>query len=93
MKKIILLLCFIAGIGSAHADEGMWLLKLMERQQLAKTLKKAGLKLKPEALYSEEAPSLRECIGIFGNGCTGEIISPDVWCLPTTTVALVMYTP
>jgi hypothetical protein len=77
MKKIILLLCFIAGIGSAHADEGMWLLKLMERQQLAKTLKKAGLKLKPEALYSEEAPSLRECIGIFGNGCTGEIISPD----------------
>lgn len=77
MKKIILLLCFIAGIGSAHADEGMWLLKLMERQQLAKTLKKAGLKLKPETLYSEEAPSLRECIGIFGNGCTGEIISPD----------------
>ena len=77
MKKIILLLCFIAGIGSAHADEGMWLLKLMERQQLAKTLKKAGLKLKPEVLYSEEAPSLRECIGIFGNGCTGEIISPD----------------
>ena len=31
MKKILsLLLCLLAGFGTAHADEGMWLLKLMK---------------------------------------------------------------
>lgn len=78
MKKIIFaLLSLFAGTTTAVADEGMWLLKIMERQQLDKKLKKSGLKLKTSQLYSETAPSLRECVGIFGNGCTGEIISPD----------------
>ena len=78
MKKILFLfLCLFVGTTTALADEGMWLLKIMERQQLDKKLKKSGLKLKTSQLYSEDAPSLRECIGIFGNGCTGEIISPD----------------
>ena len=36
MKKIFsLLLCLLAGFGTAHADEGMWLLKLMKEQHLA----------------------------------------------------------
>ena len=78
MKKILsLLLCLIAGFGTAHADEGMWLLKLMKEQHLADSLKKAGLKLKPTELYSETGSSLRECVGIFGNGCTGEIVSGE----------------
>ena len=78
MKKILsLLLCLIAGLGTAHADEGMWLLKLMKEQHLADSLKKAGLKLKPAELYSETGSSLRECVGIFGNGCTGEIVSGE----------------
>lgn len=78
MKRIIffclsLLLC----LGTARADEGMWLLKLMEQQHLADSLRKAGLQLPPESLYSETSPSLRECVGIFGGGCTGEIVSAD----------------
>ena len=78
MKKILsLILCLIAGFGTAHADEGMWLLKLMKEQHLADSLKKAGLKLKPAELYSETGSSLRECVGIFGNGCTGEIVSGE----------------
>lgn len=76
-KTLILLLCLIAGLGTAHADEGMWLLKLMKEQHLADSLKKAGLKLKPAELYSETGSSLRECVGIFGNGCTGEIVSGE----------------
>lgn len=28
-------------------------------------------------LYSETSPSLRECVGIFGGGCTGEVVSAD----------------
>lgn len=78
MKKVLLLcMALVMSLGGARADEGMWLLKLMEEQHLADSLRKAGLQLPPEALYNESAPSLRECVGIFGGGCTGEIVSPD----------------
>lgn len=65
------------GFTAAHADEGMWLLKLMKQQHLEDSLCKAGLQLPATALYSETAPSLRDCIGIFGGGCTGEVVSPE----------------
>ena len=78
MKKIFLLCVALAlGVLGAHADEGMWLLKLMQQQHLEDSLRKAGLQLPPSALYSETSPSLRECIGIFGGGCTGEVVSPE----------------
>ncbi|EJX06886.1 hypothetical protein, secreted [gut metagenome] len=78
MKKIIgLCLALFMATTGVRADEGMWLLKLMKQQHLEDSLSKAGLQLPPEALYSETSPSLRDCIGIFGNGCTGEIISPE----------------
>ena len=78
MKKIILFcLALCMGLTRAYADEGMWLLKLMKQQHLEDSLRKAGLQLPPEALYSETSSSLRECIGIFGGGCTGEIVSPE----------------
>jgi len=78
MKRLIgccLLLLWSAA--HLHADEGMWFLKLMEQQHLADSLRKAGLQIPPEALYSETGPSLREVVGIFGSGCTGEVVSAD----------------
>lgn len=78
MKKIIfILLSLFMGLSGARADEGMWLLKLMKQQHLEDSLRKAGLQLPPEMLYSETSPSLRECVGIFGGGCTGEVVSGD----------------
>ena len=79
MKNRIFYLCLalLLGVGAARADEGMWLLKLMERQHLADSLRKAGLQMPVEDLYSETSPSLRECVGQFGGGCTGEVVSPD----------------
>lgn len=78
MKKLLLsCLALVLSLGYAHADEGMWLLKLMKQQHLEDSLRKAGLQLPPEALYSETSPSLRECVGIFGGGCTGEVVSPE----------------
>lgn len=71
------MVALIGSLQMVHADEGMWLLKLMKQQHLEDSLRKAGLQLPPEALYSETSPSLRECVGIFGGGCTGEIISPN----------------
>ncbi len=78
MKKFFMLCAaLVMSFATAHADEGMWLLKLMKQQHLEDSLRKAGLQLPPEALYSETSPSLRECIGIFGGGCTGEVVSPE----------------
>lgn len=78
MKKIFgFCLALLMGLTAARADEGMWLLKLMKQQHLEDSLRKAGLQLPPEALYSETSPSLRECVGIFGGGCTGEVVSAD----------------
>lgn len=78
MKKLLLFTMALAmSLRFAYADEGMWLLKLMKEQHLEDSLRKAGLQLPPEALYSETQPSLRECVGIFGGGCTGEIVSPN----------------
>lgn len=78
MKKILLsLLALTLSLGSARADEGMWLLAMMEQQHLADSLKKAGLEISPNELYSESMPSLKDVVGIFGNGCTGEIVSRD----------------
>ncbi len=78
MKKIMLLCAaLLLSLTAARADEGMWLLKLMQQQHLEDSLRKAGLQLPAEALYSETSPSLRECVGIFGGGCTGEVVSAD----------------
>ena len=77
MKKILLFAMAVLCSLVARADEGMWLLKLMEQQHLADSLRKAGLQLPPSQLYSETGSSLKDVVGIFGNGCTGEVVSPD----------------
>lgn len=77
MKKVLLLAVAVLCSLVVRADEGMWLLKLMEQQHLADSLRKAGLQLPPSQLYSETGSSLKDVVGIFGNGCTGEVVSPD----------------
>lgn len=62
---------------SAKADEGMWLLQLMQQQHSIDMMKKQGLKLEAQDLYNPNGVSLKDAVGIFGGGCTGEIISPE----------------
>lgn len=62
---------------SARADEGMWLLQLMQQQNSIDMMKKQGLKLEVQDLYNPDGVSLKDAVGIFGGGCTGEIISPE----------------
>ena len=59
------------------ADEGMWLLQLMRQQNLEDQMRKQGLQMSVDGIYSPDAPSLKDAIGIFGGGCTGEVISPN----------------
>ena len=61
----------------AMADEGMWLLQLMRQQNLKDKMAEAGLQISVDEIYSPEAPSLKDAIGIFGGGCTGEVVSPN----------------
>ena len=61
----------------AKADEGMWLLQLMQQQNSIDLMKKQGLKLEASDIYNPDGVSLKDAVGIFGGGCTGEIISGD----------------
>ena len=78
MKKLfIALLITVFAAPQLKADEGMWLLQLMRQQNLEDQMRKAGLQISADAIYSPDAPSLKDAIGIFGGGCTGEVISPN----------------
>ena len=78
MKKffcVLTALVVLAGAG-ARADEGMWLLPLLQKMN-AKALSEAGCKLSTEDIYAINHTSLKDAIVQFGGGCTGEIISRD----------------
>ncbi|MBL1279134.1 MAG: S46 family peptidase [Fluviicola sp.] len=75
MKQIkITLIAFFLLIGTiAKADEGMWLPFLLGRNY--EDMKKHGLRLTQEELYSINQSSIKDAIVSFGGFCTGEIIS------------------
>ncbi len=75
MRKLFMTLFLsVSLLFKAAADEGMWLPMLLGQQVYADMVKK-GLKLSKEQLYSVNKASLKDAIIIFGNGCTGEIVS------------------
>src|ERR1035437_327896 len=76
MKKLFaLLLILVVSFGfKAKADEGMWLLPLIEKLNMGK-MTELGLKLSAEDIYSLNKVCLKDAIVIFGGGCTGEIVS------------------
>src|SRR5687768_1298096 len=75
MKKLLFaFLLSLTMVFQAAADEGMWLPMLLG-QQVYNDMVKKGLKLSKEQLYSVNKASLKDAIVIFGNGCTGEIVS------------------
>ena len=76
MKKLFaILLILTLSLGfKARADEGMWLLPLIEKLNMGK-MTELGLKLSAEDIYSLNKASVKDAIVIFGGGCTGEIVS------------------
>ena len=78
MKKLfIALLITVFATPQLMADKGMWLLQLMRQQNLEDQMRKQGLEISVDEIYNPGAPSLKDAIGIFGGGCTGEVISPN----------------
>ncbi|MFI3316433.1 MAG: S46 family peptidase [Rikenellaceae bacterium] len=76
MRKLFLTLCAAAVSLAAVADEGMWLLPYLRKMNI-EDMQKMGLELTAEDIYSVDQSSLKDAIVIFGNGCTGEIVSPN----------------
>ncbi|MBO5699999.1 MAG: S46 family peptidase [Bacteroidales bacterium] len=76
MKKIgfLLALAVLFGTMPVKADEGMWLLPLLEKLNIKK-MQEMGCKLSAEDIYSINNSSLKDAIVHFGGGCTGEIVS------------------
>ena len=77
MKLYLALASAFVFTNSVKADEGMWLLQMMKEQHLTDQMKKQGLRLEAEDIYSVTNPSLKDAVGIFGRGCTGEIVSGE----------------
>jgi hypothetical protein len=78
MKKIALLLLavILISLTPLRADEGMWLLPLLEKLNQQK-MKELGCKLEAKDIYNVNGTSLKDAVIHFGNGCTGEVISAE----------------
>ncbi len=77
MKKMITLSCLLIFTLSAYADEGMWLPMFIKRLNY-EDMRKKGLQLTAEEIYSVNHSSLKDAIVSLNNGsCTAEIISRD----------------
>jgi hypothetical protein len=73
--SLVIILLTLSGL-KARADEGMWLLPLIEKLNIG-TMTEMGLKLTAEDIYSLNHASMKDAVVIFGGGCTGEIVSPQ----------------
>jgi hypothetical protein len=78
MRKFLtgILIFQIMGSALVRADEGMWLLPLIEKLNMP-AMKELGFQLTADDIYSINHSSIKDAIVIFGSGCTGEIVSDD----------------
>ena len=74
------LMCILAAITvflpGAKADEGMWLLPLLEKMNEGQ-MQALGCRLSAKQIYDINNSSLKDAIVQFGGGCTGEIVSDE----------------
>src|SRR4030042_2086381 len=79
MKKLFLLI-ILTGFFiffRANADEGMWLLPLINELNMS-TMQQMGLQLTAEQIYNVNASSLKDAIGVLDDTlCTADLVSPD----------------
>ncbi|MDN5296229.1 MAG: hypothetical protein PWQ71_335, partial [Bacteroidota bacterium] len=74
MKKLCLLFTVFLSFLVVKADEGMWLLKELNRQSVAR-MQELGFTFPIDKLYDENNASLKDAVVIFGGGCSGVAVS------------------
>lgn len=75
-KRLGAALCLCAVALSTYADEGMWILKELNKQNLAR-MAELGFKPSVDKLYNENEPCVANAVVIFGGGCTGITVSNE----------------
>ncbi|MGP1536736.1 S46 family peptidase [Bacteroides heparinolyticus] len=76
MKKTLLSLFFTSALFMARADEGMWMLTDLKKQnEVAMT--ELGLLIPTDQIYNPTGIALKDAVVHFGGGCTGEVISAE----------------
>ena len=76
MKKTLLLSLLATFTLAGHADEGMWMLTDLKKQNAA-VMYDLGLDISIDKVYSPDSISLKDAVVHFGGGCTGEVISSE----------------
>ncbi|MFW5644561.1 MAG: S46 family peptidase, partial [Bacteroidota bacterium] len=79
MKKYFLFLLILINSSNflLKADEGMWLLHLLQENNMDK-MAEMGLELTADQIYSLNNTSLKDAIGALdGGSCTAELISAE----------------
>lgn len=78
MRKFkLILLLIVFSIGSAVADEGMWLPSLIQKLNI-NTMQEMGCELSAEDIYSINHASLKDAVVALDHGsCTAELVSND----------------
>ena len=74
MRKLIVFLLSLSLFAGLKADEGMWMLPLIQKLNIQK-MNGMGLSLTADEIYSDKNVSLKDAVIIFGNGCTGVMVS------------------
>ncbi|WP_297328177.1 S46 family peptidase [uncultured Bacteroides sp.] len=76
MKKILLSLFLTSTFLSAQADEGMWMLTDLQKQNEV-AMMELGLLIPVNQIYNPDGGALKDAVVHFGGGCTGEVISAE----------------
>jgi len=74
MKKLFIVLLALSTFMGVKADEGMWMLPLIQKLNIQK-MNGMGLTLSAADIYSDNSVSLKDAVIVFGNGCTGVMVS------------------
>lgn len=61
---------------SGYADEGMWMLTDLKKQNAA-VMQNLGLDISIDKVYCPDSISLKDAVVHFGGGCTGEVVSSE----------------
>ncbi len=75
MKRTLFTLLTLLFVGTASADEGMWLPSLISDR--IDDMRSKGFRLTAEDIYSVNRASMKDAVVLFNGGCTGEIVSPE----------------
>ena len=76
MKKILLTALLASSALLSRADEGMWMLTDLQKQNQV-AMQELGLLIPVNQIYDPQSIALKDAVVHFGGGCTGEVISAE----------------